>query len=145
VITSVGHRLLNGDTVIVSDVGGNTAANGAFIVADSVPGTTFALAGSDGTHSGVYTSGGKWTGLPLPNIANSKDTLNIYWKLKGDDRDAGFQGALVTGPGVQKKGTVRVKQLGDDKLGILALNTKLTNPDGSDLPAGTYPFDFVGK
>jgi hypothetical protein len=145
VITSVGHRLLNGDTVIVSDVGGNTAANGTFIVADSVSGKTFALAGSDGTQSGVYTSGGKWTGLPLPYIANSTDTLNIYWKLKGDDRDAGFQGALVTGPGVQKKGTVRVKQLGDDKLGILALNTKLTNPDGSDLPAGTYPFVFVGK
>jgi hypothetical protein len=43
--------------------------------------------------------------------------------LKGDDRQAGFNGALVSGPGVPKKGSVRIVQLGDDQLGVLAINT----------------------
>ena len=72
------------------------------------------------------------------------DALNVYWKLKGDDRDAGFQGAILSGPGVQGNGSVRIQQLGDDKLGILALNTKLTNPDGSDFPNGEYQWTFAG-
>jgi hypothetical protein len=45
---------------------------------------------------------------------------------------------------VQGKGSVRIQQLGDDKLGILALNTKLTNPDGSDFPNGEYLWTFGG-
>jgi hypothetical protein len=142
VIASSGHDLMNGETVIVSGVLGNTAANDTFIVANSVPGKTFALAGSIG--NGAYISGGKWTRTPLHYVSGF-DPLNVYWKLKGDDRQAGFTGALVTGPGVQKKGSVRIQQLGDDKLAILALNTKLTNPDGSDLANGEYTWTFVGK
>jgi hypothetical protein len=143
VITSPGHNLVNGETVSVSDVGGNTAANGTFTVANSNPGAnTFELSGSAG--NGNYTSGGKWDRPPLPYISGV-DRLNVYWKLKGDDRDAGFQGALVSGSGVQKKGSVRIQQLGDDQLGILALNTLLTNPDGSVLANGNYLWTFSGK
>jgi hypothetical protein len=71
-------------------------------------------------------------GLPF----NAVDPLNLYWKLKGDDRRAGFSGALVTGPGVPKKDAVRIVQLGDDKLGVLALNAPLTNADGTPLAKG---------
>ena len=49
-----------GDVVIISDVGGNTAANGAFTVSsvDTV-GNTFTLADSNG--NGTWTNGGTWT------------------------------------------------------------------------------------
>ena len=144
VITSSDKQnLANGETVIVSGVTGNTAANGTFIVANSNPATkTFELLGSTG--NGQYISGGKWTRPPLPYISGV-DGLNVYWKLKGDDRDAGFQGAILSGPGVQGKGSVRIQQLGDDKLGILALNTQLTNPDGTDFPNGEYLWTFGGN
>ena len=144
VITSSGKQnLANGEKVIISGVEGNTAANGPFTVANSNPATkTFELRDSAG--NGDYTGGGKWTRPPLPYISGV-DALNVYWKLKGDDRDAGFQGAILSGPGVQGKGSVRLQQLGDDKLGILALNTKLTNPDGSDLPNGEYQWTFDGN
>jgi hypothetical protein len=35
--------------------------------------------------------------------------------------------------------------LGDDKEGILAVNTMLTNPDGSPLAKGNYQWDFFAK
>jgi hypothetical protein len=54
--TSTAHVLKAGDAVVVSGVGGVTAANGRFTVA-AVPGTTtLDLAGS--AFSGIYTSGG---------------------------------------------------------------------------------------
>jgi hypothetical protein len=55
ITTSVAHGYANGDRVIVDSVGGNTAANGAWIVAGQTP-TTFQLTGSVG--SGAYTTGG---------------------------------------------------------------------------------------
>lgn len=57
VITSATHGLANGDTVVVSGVGGNTAANGTFVVANQAA-NTFELTGSVG--NGAYTSGGIW-------------------------------------------------------------------------------------
>lgn len=50
--------LANGDTVYISEVGGNTAANGKWVVASVVANTSFALVGSTG--NGAYTSGGIW-------------------------------------------------------------------------------------
>ncbi len=56
-ITSAGHGLSTGTEVYIEGVGGNTAANGTWIVA--VTGTdTFTLDGSAG--NGDYTSGGTW-------------------------------------------------------------------------------------
>ena len=57
VVTSTGHGLSNGDFVGVAGVGGNTAANGLWEVAN-VATDTFELLGSTG--DGAYTSGGTW-------------------------------------------------------------------------------------
>lgn len=55
VITSNSHGFSNGDIVAISNVGGNTAANGVWTVAN-VTANTFELSGSTG--NGAYTSGG---------------------------------------------------------------------------------------
>ena len=56
VITTATHDLQNSDTVIIRDVGGNTAANGRWTLANRTA-TTFELVGSIG--NGTYTSGGE--------------------------------------------------------------------------------------
>jgi len=55
VITATAHGYANGDAVFISGVLGNTAANGAWIIA-AVTTNTFELIGSAG--NGAYTSGG---------------------------------------------------------------------------------------
>jgi hypothetical protein len=55
VITSASHGLVTGDTVVVTAVGGNTAANGTWEVTVSSS-TQFSLNGSTG--NGAYISGG---------------------------------------------------------------------------------------
>ena len=57
VVTSANHGLTTGTRVKVASVGGNTAANGDFIVT-KVDANTFNLNGSTG--NGAYTSGGTW-------------------------------------------------------------------------------------
>lgn len=138
VITCKQHGLDNGDTVIIDQVQGNTAANHTFKVFD-VTEDTFSLENSQG--NGDYVKGtGRWIRDRLPYI--KVDPFSVYWKLKGDDKQAGFQGAPVAGSGVQKKGTIRVKKLGDSEAGILILNDMLTNTDGSPLAKGTYEWTF---
>ena len=57
-ITVANHGLGTGETVVVASVGGNTAANGTWVI--TVTGAnTFTLNGSNGT--GAYTSGGTAT------------------------------------------------------------------------------------
>ncbi len=60
VITSPNHGLQTGDTVFISGVRGNTAANGFWTVT-FVNANQFSLNGSDGTASGVNLGGGNWT------------------------------------------------------------------------------------
>jgi hypothetical protein len=55
VITSTAHGLATGDRVTVASVGGNTAANGDWVIT-KVDADTFRLDGSTG--NGTYTSGG---------------------------------------------------------------------------------------
>lgn len=55
ITTSVAHLFATGDTVVVSGVLGNTAANGTWTIT-KISATTFSLATSVG--SGAYTSGG---------------------------------------------------------------------------------------
>ncbi|HEU5118098.1 MAG TPA: kelch repeat-containing protein, partial [Isosphaeraceae bacterium] len=57
ITTSSTGQLQNGMQVTISGVGGNTAANGNFTVAN-VTSTSFQLVGSSG--NGAYTSGGSW-------------------------------------------------------------------------------------
>lgn len=70
VITSASHAVKTGQSVTISSVGGNTAANGAFI-ATYVSSTQFSLNSSTG--NGSYTSGGTWktTGLYKVALAGS--------------------------------------------------------------------------
>ncbi|MFO1460687.1 MAG: hypothetical protein U1G08_14940 [Verrucomicrobiota bacterium] len=140
VISSADHGLSEGEQVTIDQVEGNTAANGTWTVTNPTA-DTFQLLQSSG--NGAYTSGGRWTRGPQPFISGV-DPLNVYWKLKGDDRLAGFTGAWVSGPGVPKLGTVRIVQLGNDKLGVLALNTNLVNADGTPLAKGSYSWTFSG-
>lgn len=57
VITCADHGLQAGQRVTVASVGGNTAANGTWTVANPAT-NTFELSGSSG--NGAYTSGGTW-------------------------------------------------------------------------------------
>ena len=67
VITSNGHGLSNGQAVTITDVGGNTAANGTFIVGSvatntfSLYATTTGTGGAGIAGNGAYTSGGFWS------------------------------------------------------------------------------------
>lgn len=58
VITSAAHGLSTGQRVTQASVGGNTAANGTFVIT-KVDANTYSLDGSTG--NGSYTSGGTFT------------------------------------------------------------------------------------
>lgn len=153
VVTSTNHGLLNGDKVYIEGVVGNTAANtptsgpnaGKPWTIANVTTNTFELVGSSG--NAPYISGGSWNTGPLYYITfTGADIDGVYWRVKGDDRKAGFQGATMTGPGADDGEPVRVIQLGDSSLGQLGISRKLTRPNGQPLPAGrNYKWTFTGK
>ena len=58
ITTSSAHGLFTGDVVTIASVGGNTAANGTWVVT-YLTSTTFSL--NDSTGNGAYTSGGTIT------------------------------------------------------------------------------------
>lgn len=66
-----GGQVVVGQSVTVASVGGNTAANGTFVVS-AVNSSTFTLTGSSG--NGAYTSGGTWktTGLYKVTIGSTQ-------------------------------------------------------------------------
>ncbi len=70
-ITSDNHGLANGDRVRISEVLGNTGANGDFAVT-VISENVFRL--TNGVSSGTYTSGGKWIRLlgnaPAPGVTS---------------------------------------------------------------------------
>ena len=153
-ITSVKHGLTNGDLVFIDQVKGNTNANTPtsgpnsnkpFTVAN-VTRDKFELAGIAG--NGSYSGGGRWSRGPVPVITFSgKDIDGVFWRVKGDDRIAGFEGALLSGPGVPPNTKVRVRQLGNNLKGQLALSKPLTKDDGkTPLPYGTnYKWTLSGN
>ena len=57
VVTSVAHKLTTGARVTIAGVGGNTAANGTWVIT-KVSDDAFSLDGSTG--NAAYTSGGTW-------------------------------------------------------------------------------------
>ena len=62
ITTSTAHFFATGDSVLITDVEGNTAANGLWRITKNSS-TTFSLTGSTG--SGAYTSGGTAVNLSL--------------------------------------------------------------------------------
>jgi hypothetical protein len=60
-ITSPNHKLIIGDFITISDVGGNTAANSETPVKVISSGNNEFTISTDGSSSGVYTSGGQFT------------------------------------------------------------------------------------
>lgn len=143
VITSTNHGLGNDEVVNISEVQGNTAANGTFRITN-VTADTFELVGSSG--NGEYTGGGKWDTGPMTYIDLKKNDIDdVYWRIKGDDRIAGFQGAFVITQGVLPTKLVRVQQLGDNSIGRLYLSGTLTiKGTKQPLPAGNYSWLFSG-
>lgn len=74
-ITSIGHGLTTGDTVVIGGVTGNVKANGVYAVTVVTP-NTFTLDGVDGTQIGVDTArfagGGTWF-----RVASTADGGNV--------------------------------------------------------------------
>lgn len=70
VITTAGHKWVTGQTVIIASVGGNTAANGTWVVT-KISATQFSLNGTTG--NGVYTSGGT-ASCDYSNLQTALDT-----------------------------------------------------------------------
>jgi hypothetical protein len=63
VVTSASHGLANGERVTIGGVGGNTAANGVFKVANVATNTfelTDVITGANVAGNGAYTTGGTW-------------------------------------------------------------------------------------
>lgn len=93
-ITSASHGLITGQRVTIASVGGNTAANGTFVITRT--GTnTFTLNGSTGNAS--YTSGGTWkttglykvtlTGAVLSGLEAGKTyVIVLYWSVSGTQK-----------------------------------------------------------
>ena len=91
-ITSTAHGLLSSDQITITNVAGNTAANGIWNIT-KIDANTFTLVGSSG--NGTYTSStGNWAACPTAgdtfNIDNSSD--NIMFGL-----NQSLLGVLVAG------------------------------------------------
>lgn len=99
VISSSSHGLTTGTRVTLSGVGGNTAANGTFVVT-YVDADHFSLDGSAG--NGAYTSGGSWwvTGLYEASLtcsaANGYESGQTYTVLFSAAVSGAGWGELVT-------------------------------------------------
>jgi hypothetical protein len=77
VITCAGHGLARGNRITMSGVGGNTAANGTFLVGKTTA-TTFeikTLASAKTVGNGNYTSGGAW--VPAITAATNASPIVI--------------------------------------------------------------------
>lgn len=75
VITSLAHGLTTGQRVTITGVGGNTAANGTWLVT-RIDADTFSLDGSTG--NGAYTSGGTWNVTGLYRVTLTCSGANSY-------------------------------------------------------------------
>jgi hypothetical protein len=91
-IEASGHGLTTGDVVLIGLVGGNTAANGVFVVS-VIDSDTFTLDGSSG--NGAYTSGGYIVKLSLDEFI---DDVPSAARLATEALDnASFSGGVLDG------------------------------------------------
>ena len=93
--------LINGETVVISGVGGNTAANGTFTIAN-LTSNSFDLLGSTG--SAPYVSGGQWTSLNYSSANNVLSQLTLLGRQSdgassGGINKLGSQRLILQGPG----------------------------------------------
>lgn len=100
ITTSAAHGYATGDRIIVSGVGGNTAADGSWLITN-LTSTTFSLDGSTG--NGAYTSGG------ITTNRSSFDGINLYinptvtrGNLSEIGADDDVNGILITNSGTAK-------------------------------------------
>jgi len=102
VITAAAHGLSDDDIVFIHDVGGNTAANGTFLIT-YINANSLSLDGSTG--NGTYTSGGKIFAEPsapdeieLIDIADSNLSHINKWYPRGTEiviDDNGFTNDII--------------------------------------------------
>jgi hypothetical protein len=78
ITTTATNSLVTGQTVVISGVLGNTAANGTFVVT-RIDGTNFTLNGTTG--NGNYTSGG--TGNGTPGWLHLQNGIYLSWNGAG--------------------------------------------------------------
>jgi hypothetical protein len=89
VITCASHGLTTGARITISGVGGNTAANGTFVVT-RVDANSFSLDGSTG--NGAYTSGGNWHVTGAYSYSIAATALNGF--AAGENYRAVFNWAI---------------------------------------------------
>lgn len=75
VITAAAHGLTTGMKTTVASVGGNTAANGTWVIT-RVDANSFSLDTSVG--NGAYTSGGTWTTTGLYEVSLAPTLANTF-------------------------------------------------------------------
>jgi hypothetical protein len=78
ITTSATNSLVTGQTVVISGILGNTAANGTFVVT-RIDGTNFTLNGTTG--NGTYVSGG--TGNGTPGWLHLQNGIYLVWNGAG--------------------------------------------------------------
>jgi hypothetical protein len=162
IVTAGKNNLNEGDTVVIDQVVGDTAANGTFKISN-VTDTSFDLydpvtgtnpIASNGTYTNAPTSG-RWSYPLHPYIDTGADLTKVFYRVQGDDALGTFLGTPVYVNSVAgktalvkvstKKGeNIRIWQLGVTDSGRLLLNTPILKADGTPLPAGTYNFTFGG-
>ncbi|MFO0425530.1 MAG: hypothetical protein ACK526_03110 [Planctomyces sp.] len=125
VITSAGHGLITGQRVRISNVGGNTAANGVFQITQ-IDANRFSLNGTTGNGTYVETGNATWTLNAITGVANSAAGLVITSAGHG----------LVTGQNVRVTGVQGINAAnGTFRVSILSANTfRLDGVTGT----GTY-------
>jgi hypothetical protein len=152
-VTSAGqNNLSNGDTVVIDQVGGDTAANGTFKVGNASKTTFDLFDAATGTipvgPNGSYTGGGRWS-YPLHSYVDTgADLTKVFYRVTGDDALGTFLGTFVSVNGVDRNKVTSSKflvwQKGTQSNGRLLLGSDLTDANGTLLPAGTYNFTFFG-
>jgi hypothetical protein len=111
IVTSAAHNLTTGDTIVVKNVAGNTAANGTWIVT-VIDSTTLTLDGSQGT--GNYTSGGSFEQLPpAPTLAQY--AANVVEFRDADSVMTPFEYDVNPADGWDVDGDVRTNDGGNDR------------------------------
>ncbi|MCA9013373.1 MAG: hypothetical protein KDB01_26670, partial [Planctomycetaceae bacterium] len=137
-ITSAGHGLKTGDTVRITGVQGNTAANTTAVVT-VISANQFVLKGVTG--SGTYSTGGTW--VPLQEAAPNGDKVpkGIIGNTITGNSLAGIYSDSAVGTTVRADVTQNTVSL-NDRIGIqfkshsygLGTSLPLSPTDGTDLP-----------
>jgi len=152
ITTPAQHHLSNGDTIVVDQVIGDTAANGTFKVGNATKTTFDLFDAATGTTpiapNGTYVSGGRWSYPLHAYIDTGADLTKVFYRVTGDDALGTFLGTFISVNGVDRNKVTgekfRVWQLGQQSTGRLLLGSDLTDLLGKPLPAGIYNFTFFG-